>query len=47
MIHPALLAARSYAERDWRVIPILPGEKRPALAAWQDAATTDPDLIDQ
>jgi hypothetical protein len=43
--HPTLDAALTYADRGWRVIPIVPGQKRPALAAWQDAATSDPDLI--
>lgn len=37
--------ALAYAHRGWRVVPIKPGEKRPALNAWQDAATTDPELI--
>ncbi len=39
-------AARSYAELGWRVVPIKPGEKRPALNAWQNVATTDPATID-
>jgi len=42
--HPTLAAALTYIDQGWRVIPIRPGEKRPALAAWQDAATLDPDL---
>jgi hypothetical protein len=44
VIHPTLAAALTYIDQGWRVIPIRPGEKRPALAAWQDAATLDPDL---
>ena len=44
MTHPTLAAALTYIDQGWRVIPIRPGEKRPALAAWQDAATLDPDL---
>lgn len=38
-----LAAALTYAARGLRVLPILPGAKRPPMAAWQDAATTDPD----
>ena len=38
--------ARDYAERGWRVLPIKPGEKRPPMKAWQDAATTDLETID-
>lgn len=40
-----LAAALTYAARGLRVLPILPGAKRPPMAAWQDAATTDPDTI--
>jgi replicative DNA helicase len=41
-------AALAYAtEQCWRVVPIPAGGKRPRLSAWQDAATTDPDLIEQ
>jgi hypothetical protein len=40
-----LAAALDYARRGLRVLPILPGAKRPPMAAWQDAATTDPDTI--
>ncbi|MBU6330301.1 MAG: bifunctional DNA primase/polymerase, partial [Acidobacteria bacterium] len=38
-------AALDYAKRGWRVLAIKPGMKRPAMNAWQDAATTDPDTI--
>lgn len=38
--------AKAYAQRGWRVLPIKPGEKRPPMAAWQDAATTDEATID-
>lgn len=45
---PSPLAyAHAYAALGWRVVPIPPGSKRPALPAWQDVATTDPQLIDQ
>jgi hypothetical protein len=53
MIDPAPLdpttphdAARAYAALGWRVLPIRPGGKRPPMNAWQDAATTDPAIID-
>jgi hypothetical protein len=38
-------AALDYAGRGLRVLPIKPGAKRPAMTAWQDAATTDPGTI--
>ena len=37
--------AYAYANRGWRVLPIKPGEKRPPMGAWQNAATTDPVTI--
>lgn len=40
-----LAAALTYAARGWRVVPIKPGEKSPSLLEWQNAATTDTDLI--
>ena len=40
-----LPTAIEYANRGWRVIPIRPGEKRPALNNWTETATTNPDLI--
>ena len=40
-------AALAYAERNWRVLPIPQGKKSPRLNKWQDAATTDPELIEQ
>jgi hypothetical protein len=42
---PVLDAARSYAERGWRIIPIKAGEKRPTFSDWTNVATTDPDRI--
>jgi hypothetical protein len=39
--------ALQYAHKGWRVIPILPGTKRPALNQWQDAATTSTAQITQ
>jgi replicative DNA helicase len=41
----SLAAALEYAQRGWRVVPIIPGKKHPPLDAWQDAATTDTVLI--
>ncbi|PLW71566.1 DNA primase, partial [Streptomyces sp. DJ] len=39
---PALLsAALTAAERGWPVFPLRPGDKRPAVAAWEQRATTD------
>lgn len=38
--------AHAYADLGLRVLPIKPGEKRPPMSAWQDAATTDPATID-
>lgn len=39
--------AHYYASRGWHVIPIRPGEKRPAIDAWVEHATTDHQLIDE
>lgn len=41
----ALDAAMAFARRGWRVIPIPPGQKHPAIAAWQREGTTDTDRI--
>lgn len=40
-----LPTALDYAQHGWRVVPIRPGEKRPALNNWQNIATTDTDTI--
>lgn len=40
-----LEAALDYARQGWRVIPILPGSKRPALTRWTEQATTDATAI--
>lgn len=49
MPHPddsaQLTAARDAASRDWRVFPLIPGDKRPAVSDWETRATTDPDRI--
>lgn len=38
-------AALWYAARGWHVFPLAPGSKRPAVEAWETAATIDPDRI--
>ncbi|MEV7322850.1 bifunctional DNA primase/polymerase [Streptomyces sp. NPDC093970] len=49
MPHPddsaQLTAARDAASRDWRVFPLIPGDKRPAVSDWETRATTEPDRI--
>lgn len=37
--------ALTYAARGWRVVPIMPGEKRPALSEWQKKASCDIDTV--
>lgn len=46
MTPDTLSTALDYAARGWRVLPIMPGQKRPPMAAWQHAATTDPTTIE-
>lgn len=38
-------AAARAAARGWRVLPLRPGTKRPAVNNWEQRATTDPDRI--
>ena len=40
-----LAAALDHARRGWRVFPLRPGDKRPAMRDWETRATTDPDRI--
>ncbi|WP_051343325.1 bifunctional DNA primase/polymerase [Pseudonocardia spinosispora] len=40
-----LAAALLAAERGWRVFPLLPGSKQPAIRQWEQRATTNPDHI--
>jgi hypothetical protein len=40
-----LAAALAAAERGWRVFPLRPGDKRPAVRDWQKRATSDPARI--
>ena len=32
--------------RGWHIFPLIPGDKRPAVGAWEKWATTDPDRLD-
>ncbi|WP_129306569.1 bifunctional DNA primase/polymerase [Streptomyces sp. L2] len=40
-----LTAALDAASRDWRVFPLIPSDKRPAVSEWETRATADPDRI--
>jgi len=40
-----LSAALTAAKRGWRVFPLVPDGKRPAIRAWEDRATTDLERI--
>ncbi|MGW2853412.1 bifunctional DNA primase/polymerase [Streptomyces sp. NPDC001215] len=40
-----LTAAHDAASRGWRVFPLIPADKRPAVSEWETRATTDPDRI--
>lgn len=40
-----MTAALTAAERGWRVFPVTPDDKTPAVRAWEQRATTDPDRI--
>lgn len=40
-----LASALDAASRDWHVFPLVPGDKRPAIAAWEQRATTDRERI--
>ncbi|MCX4560907.1 bifunctional DNA primase/polymerase [Streptomyces phaeochromogenes] len=42
-----LTAALDAASRDWHVFPLVPGDKRPAVPAWEQRATTDRDRINR
>src|SRR6266568_2553085 len=38
-------AALCHTRRGWRVFPLRPGDKRPAIRDWEARATTDPARI--
>ncbi|MEV0641987.1 bifunctional DNA primase/polymerase [Streptomyces sp. NPDC050619] len=40
-----LTAALDAASRGWHVFPLIPGDKRPAITAWEQRATTDRERI--
>jgi hypothetical protein len=42
-----LAAALAHARRGWRVFPLRPGDKRPAVRDWETRATTDPARIER
>jgi hypothetical protein len=42
---PLLRAAHEAADRGWPVLPLVPYEKRPAIAGWPRAASVDPDVL--
>ncbi|BCJ37585.1 hypothetical protein Athai_50880 [Actinocatenispora thailandica] len=45
MTASSLNAALAAAQRGWRVFPLVPDAKRPAVRGWEARATTDPDRI--
>lgn len=42
-----LAAALEYAQKGWRVVPLHHRDKRPHPKAWQKAATTDAEVVEQ
>ncbi|MEE6260191.1 bifunctional DNA primase/polymerase [Plantactinospora sonchi] len=42
-----LTTARAHAVRGWRIFPLRPDDKRPAVKDWESRATTDPDRIER
>lgn len=46
MAAPMLTAALEYAARGWRVLPVRPRSKLPAIERWPERATCDPERIE-
>lgn len=44
-VNDLLTAALAFAARGWRVFPLRPDDKRPAVKDWENRATTDPQRI--
>nr|MDT0661916.1 bifunctional DNA primase/polymerase [Micromonospora sp. DSM 115978] len=42
-----LTTAHAHAQRGWRVFPLRPDDKRPAVKDWENRATLDPDRINR
>jgi hypothetical protein len=42
-----LEAALQYAARSWKILPLVPRTKRPAIRGWRSKATSDPDQIER
>lgn len=40
-LNPTLVAALAYAQRGWRVIPLVANSKKPLIKDWRQAASTD------
>lgn len=43
--NPFLQSALDLAAQGYRVFPLIPGTKRPAIEKWQERATTDPEIL--
>jgi hypothetical protein len=45
--NPLLEAALQYAARSWKIFPLVPRTKRPAIKGWRQAATSDSNQIEE
>lgn len=45
--HAQMASALAAAARGWHVFPLLPGDKRPAVRAWEERATTNTKRIER